>query len=141
MQSKAKTAEEYIRELPEERREIIHFLDHLIRKCVPEIERQEDIFMLYGMIGYGTFHYKGKSGREGDWAIIGLANQKNYVSVYLCVADKDGYLAEKNKDRLGKVSVGKSCIRFKKLEDLNLPVLEELLKRSVKLARTGNFAI
>jgi hypothetical protein len=142
MQSKAKTAEQYIRELPEDRREIIHFLDHFIRRCVPDIEREKDTFMMYGMIGYGKFHYKSsRSKQEGDWAIIGLASQKNYISLYLCAADKDGYIAENNKDRLGKVSVGRSCIRFKKLEDLNLPVLEECIKKSVKLVRSGGFAM
>ncbi|MBA2278840.1 DUF1801 domain-containing protein [Candidatus Saccharibacteria bacterium] len=141
MQSKATTVEEYIRELPQERKVIIKQIDKCIRKAAPELEREENIFMLYGMIGYGKYHYKYASGREGDWAVIGLASQKNYVSVYLCAADKDGYIAENNKDRLGKVNVGKGCIRLKKIEDINLKVLEELVKKSINLAKNGQFAM
>lgn len=141
MQSKAKTVEEYIKSLPEDRREIIHTLDHLIRRAAPELSRENNTFMLYGMIGYGPYHYKYKSGREGDWCYIGLASQKNYVSLYLCVADKDGYLAENNKDRLGKVSVGKSCIRFKKLADVDLAVLTELVQKTAELAKAGKFVM
>ncbi len=141
MQSNAKTVKEYIDELPEERKQIIRRIDEVIHQAAPELSREGETFMLYGMIGYGRFHYKYASGREGDWAIVGLASQKNYVSVYLSAADEKGYLAERNKQRLGKVSVGKSCIRFKHLEDLDLDVLSGLIKESVRMARAGNFAI
>jgi len=63
-----------------------------------------------GILVYGLYHYKYASGREGDWFVVGLASQKNYVSLYTCACDKDGYLAENNQDRLGKASVGRSCI-------------------------------
>lgn len=135
--SNAKTPAEYIKSVPDDRRPIIEALDQLIRKTVPRLKP----FINYGMLGYGPFHYKGRSGREGDWALVALANQKNYVSLYLCAADGNEYVAEKNKDRLGKVSVGRSCIRFKKLEDLNLDVVEESLKLTEKLGGTGSFAI
>ena len=92
------------------------------------------------VIGYGSFHYRSKSGREGDWFPIGLANQKRYVSLYLCAADDDGYLAEANAERLGRVDVGKSCVRFKKLEDLNLDVVDELCRRATELVAAGRFA-
>ena len=88
------------------------------------------------MLGYGKFHYKYASGREGDTSVIGLASQKNYISLYI-LAEKDGvYLAEANKEKLGKVSVGKSCIRFKKLEDLNLKVAMQLAKTAAKLRQS-----
>ena len=48
-----------------------------------------------------------------------LANNKQYISFYICAADEEGYLAEQNADRLGKVRVGKSCIRFNRLEVAN----------------------
>jgi hypothetical protein len=99
-------------------------------------------FVVYGMLGYGPFHYKYESGREGDGAIICLASQKNYISLHLRAGDGEGYLAEKNRERLGKVSVGRSCIRFKKLEDLNLKVAIELVKKAAQLAhRPGGFAM
>lgn len=65
---------------------------------------------MHGILGYGLYHYKYASGREGDWFVAGLASQKNYASLYIYACDKDGYLAENNQGRLGKVSVGRSCI-------------------------------
>ncbi len=67
-----------------------------------------------------------------DWPVIALASQKNYISLYVCCITDGQYLAERNKKELGKVSVGKSCIRFKKLEDLNLPALKKLLKEAAR---------
>jgi hypothetical protein len=127
--STADTVEEYIAQVPDERRSIIEKVHAVIEKAVPDLKPH----MLSGMIGYGTYHYKSKSGREGDWSLVCLSNRKDYVSVYICAAEKSEYIAEKNKDRLGKVSVGKSCIRFKKLEDINLNVLSELCKEAEKV--------
>lgn len=135
--SPAKTVDEYIALVPEERREIIQKVHGVITKAIPELKPH----IVYGMIGYGTYHYKSKSGREGDWSLVLLANQKNYISVYVCAAENGTYIAESNKDRLGKVSVGKSCIRFTKLENINLDVLTELCKKAAKLGESGNFAL
>ncbi len=89
-----------------------------------------------------ALHYKYESGREGDGAIICLASQNNYISLYLCARTPKGYLAETNKARLGNVSVGKCCIRFKKLEDLNLKVAIELVQTAAELAQVpGGFAM
>ncbi len=121
-----KTPAAYIASLPDDRRAAVQAIHRAIVKAAPKLKP----FFVYGMIGYGKFHYKYPSGREGDWAVVGLASQKNYLSLYLCCADQKGYLAEQNKARLGRVSVGRSCIRFKKLEDLNLPVAMELVKKA-----------
>ena len=106
-------------------------LHKAICKAAPKLKPH----IAYGMIGYGNYHYKYASGREGDCPVVALASQKQYISLYICCCGKDGYLPEKNKKRLGKVSVGKSCIRFRKLEDLNLKVAMELVKRAGKLAK------
>jgi hypothetical protein len=112
--TKAKTPTEYLNGLEEPRKGEMKKLHQLIRKTVPNMKP----VMMSGMIGYGPYHYKYPSGREGDWFTIGLASQKNYISVYVCAVDGKEYITEKNKDKLGKTSVGKSCIRFKKLEVL-----------------------
>jgi len=125
---KAKNEKEYIKEIEEPRRSQIITLDKFIKKTVPKLKPQ----FAYNMLGYGMFHYKSKSGREGDWPVIALASQKNYISVYVCAVKDGKYLAETNKEKLGKVSVGKSCIRFKKIEDVNLKELEILLKEAEK---------
>lgn len=127
----AKTPAEYISLIDEPRRSEVQKIHEFIQKAVPSLKP----YIQTGMIGYGTYHYKYKSGKEGDWCIIALASQKNYISVYVCAIDGDQYLAEKNKDTLGKVSVGKSCIRFKKLEDVNLKELERIIKKGAELMK------
>ena len=125
----AKTPEQYIAMLDEPRKSEIQKLHNFIQKVAPGLKPH----ILAGMIGYGTYHYKGKSGREGDWSIIALASQKNYISVYLCASDGKQYVAEKNKKKFPKASVGKSCIRFKKLEDIDLGVLKEVLEEGMRV--------
>ena len=74
------------------------------------------------MLGYGSFPYVNYKKEQIEWPVISLANQKHYVSVYVCALDEGKYLAEKYAAELGKVSVGKSCIRFKKLEDVHYDI-------------------
>ena len=135
--SSPERVDDYIASLPDGRREIVERIHEVITDAVPELE----VRMWKRFIGYGTYHYVYASGREGDWFPIGLTNNKRYVSVYLCAADEDGYLAESNADRLGKVSVGKSCIRVKRLEDLDLDVVAELSRRAAELVKVGRFAM
>lgn len=121
---KATTVDEYLAQVPPERQEIITTLHKLIQETVPSLKPH----FAYNMLGYGSFPYKNYKKEDITWPVISLANQKNYVSLYVCAVKDGKYIAETNQDRLGKVSVGKSCIRFKKLEDVNLDVLKEVLK-------------
>ncbi len=122
----AKSDDEYIAMLAPERKSQIELLDKLIRDTVPDMKR----YFAYNMLGYGKFKYKNYKKEEIDWPIVALASQKNYISLYVCCIAEGEYMAEAYKDRLGKVSVGKSCIRFKKTDDLNLDVVAELLKKA-----------
>lgn len=121
--TEAKNPREYIASLEEPRRSQINQLHRFIRKTVPELEP----YIQNGMLGYGSYHYKYASGREGDWCLIGLASQKNYISIYVCATVDGGYLAEKYRARFPKASIGKSCIRFRKLEDIDFDAIKELL--------------
>lgn len=103
-------------------------IHHLIRETVPELEPH----IRKGIIGYGNYHYKYAGGREGDWFKIGLASNKNYISIYACAVTDGGYVAEKYKEKLPKASIGKSCIRFKKLDDVDVKVLKEIFKKTAK---------
>jgi uncharacterized protein YdhG (YjbR/CyaY superfamily) len=123
-ETKATTVEEYLSQVPPERKEIIDFLHEFIQKSAPTLKPH----FAYNMLGYGSFPYTNYKKEKIEWPIVALANQKNYVSVYICALEKGEYIAEKYKSELGKVSVGKSCIRFKKLEQLNLDVLARLIK-------------
>lgn len=125
---KAKTIEEYIMAIEEPRKSDILAVDEFIKKTVPELNP----CFAYNMLGYGMFHYKSKSGREGDWPVISLASQKNYISIYVCAVEDGHYLAEKQKKDFPKASIGKSCIRVKKIEDINFDALKKLLKKASK---------
>lgn len=61
-----------------------------------------------------------------------MASQKNYISIYVCALSDGKYIAETYQKELGKVSVGRSCIRFKKLDDVELPVLKKVIQQAAK---------
>jgi len=125
----AETPAEYIDMLEEPRKSDIRELDALIRKLAPKLEPH----LASGMLAYGRYHYKGKSkGTEGEWFHIGLANNKRYISLYVMAANADGYLAESFKDKLPKADIGRSCVRFKRLSDLDLSALNELISQGAK---------
>lgn len=129
----AKTPEEYIQGLEEPRRREIKALYDVIRKTVPKLTP----YIEAGMLGFGKYHYKYPSGREGDWALIGLASQKNYISLYICATVDGKYLAEKYKARIPKASIGKSCIRIKHAVDIDLSVLKAILRDAQKAGGMG----
>lgn len=122
--SDAKTPEEYIAQVEEKRREDIQKLHDLVREVAPELEPT----MEFKMLGYGKMSYKYASGREGEWMKVGIANNKQYISLYCCAADKDGYVAERYREELPKANIGKSCVRFKRLSDLDEEVLKQLIR-------------
>ncbi len=118
----------YLAQVPKEKQELMLFLHGFIRKTVPKLKPH----FAYNILGYGSFPYLNYKKEKVDWPIIALANQKSYISLYVCAVDKGQYITNKYKNELGKVSVGNSCIRFKKLEDINLPVLKKVLQHAAK---------
>ncbi|RJQ20231.1 DUF1801 domain-containing protein [Candidatus Woesearchaeota archaeon] len=126
--TKARNVKEYIDALPPERKDTILFLHTLIQKQSPKLKAH----FAYNMLGYGKFRYVNYKKETIDWPVVALASQKHHISIYICALEKGKYLAEKYKKQLGKVSVGKSCIRFKKLADVNLPALKEVIKKAAK---------
>ena len=128
-QLKVSTPAEYLAQVDDSRRSDITALDALIRKAAPKLEA----FVHSGILAYGPWHYKYESGREGDWFRIGLASNKNYISLYVCAAAGDGYIAERYRDALPKATIGKSCVRFKRLADLDQSVLAKMLREASKL--------
>ena len=121
------TPDDYIDGLDEPRRSQVRQLHELIRKAAPALEPH----IVSGMIGYGSYHYIYASGREGDWPILGVASRKRAISLYASCLTVDGrYVAEDFRDRLPKADIGKSCVRIRKLEDVDLDVLAELIERT-----------
>ncbi len=126
--TKAKTVAQYLKEVPAEHKELMEALHTFIQKSVPMLKTH----FATNMIGYGTFLYRNSKNDLLEWPVIALANQKNYVSLYICSINNGRYLAESYAKELGKVKVGKSCIQLKKLEDIHLPVLKDLLVQAAK---------
>ncbi len=126
--TEAKSVKEYMEALPPERREPIEFLHAFIKKTAPSLKPH----FAYNMLGYGSFPYLNHKKERITWPVLALASQKQYISLYVCAAENGKYIAEKNKKELGKVSVGKSCIRFKKISDLDLETLKKVIKLAAK---------
>jgi uncharacterized protein YdhG (YjbR/CyaY superfamily) len=113
MKSEATNVPTYLEEIPEDRREALNKIRLMITTLVPQaVEGME-----YGMPTYSL-----------DGFLFAFASQKNYMALY--ISDTD--LLEKYRGRFGKLSLGKSCVRFRKLEDLPLDITEELLKEVVR---------
>jgi Domain of unknown function (DU1801) len=124
----ADTVASYIASVPLERKKDFLFLHQFIQKSAPKLKPH----FAYNMLGYGSFPWRNAKKELMEWPTISLANQKNYISLYICSIEDGKYLAENHKAELGKVEVGKSCIRIKKLADLNLPALKKVLQLAQK---------
>lgn len=84
------------------------------------------------IVGYGSYHYKYDSGREGDHMITGFSPRKQALSVYIMPGFKTFDPLMK---KLGKFKTGKSCLYIKRLSDVDEKVLERLIEESVKHMR------
>ncbi len=81
-----------------------------------------------GIVGFGIYHYKYASGREGDASLTGFASRKGDISIYL-MCGFDGHEALLAK--LGKHKMGKACLYVRRLSDIELPILKQLIAHSV----------
>ena len=84
------------------------------------------------IIGFGSYHYRYDSGREGDFFLTGVAPRKQALTVYIMpgFSSYDGLMA-----KLGKHKTGRSCLYIRKLEDVDLDLLEKLIAKSVAWMR------
>jgi uncharacterized protein YdhG (YjbR/CyaY superfamily) len=115
MQSKAATIDGYLAELPSDRRSALKEIRALIHRVAPKTVES----MQYGLPAFGD--------------LCALASQKNYMSLYVCESD----IVKAHLDQLGKVSCGKGCIRFKRLDDLNLSAVESILREILERRKQG----
>ncbi len=85
-----------------------------------------------GIVGFGSYHYRYDSGREGDMAAISFASRKGDISVYLTEAgaDQEALLA-----KLGRHKMAKACLYIRQLADVDMAVLEQLLRGSLAEVR------
>lgn len=87
------------------------------------------------IVGFGSYHYKGKSGREGDWFLTGFAPRKQSLTLYI-MAGFDQY--ENLMVDIGKYTRGKGCLYIKKFEDVDETKLRKLVKLSADFMLTQN---
>ncbi len=134
MISKAKTVDQYLAELPPDRREAIQAVRQVI---LDNLDEGFEEGMQYGMIGYYVPHAIYPDGYHCDpkqpLPYASLASQKNHMAVYLfCIYSDEGSsrLFQQEWARTGKkLDMGKSCVRFRKVEDLALDVIGGAIKR------------
>ena len=87
------------------------------------------------IIGFGSYHYKYESGREGDMPLVGFSPRKSNLSLYI-MSGFDEY--EEMLGKLGKHRTGASCLYINKLADVDVGVLRELVSQSVEHMRVGS---
>lgn len=106
-----------------------------ILALMQEITGEKPVMWGESIIGFGRYHYKYASGREGDMFLTGFSPRKKNLTLYI-MSGFDMYNSLLTK--LGKHTAGKSCLYFKKIEDIDLPTLQKLVKLSTEhVARTN----
>ena len=134
MKSQATSVEDYLKELPEDRREALGAVRKTILKSLPKGYEEG---MQYGMIGYYIPHRLYPAGYhcnpEEPVPFANLASQKNHMAIYLmCIYSDPDHMAwfvDAWKATGKKLDMGKACIRFKKLEDLPLNIIGQAIKK------------
>lgn len=135
MQSKATTPEDYIKEMPAERQTAFKKLRAVIKKNLPKGFKEG---MGYGMMGYSVPHSKYPAGYhcnpKDPLPFMGIASQKNFIAVYHMGVYADPKLLKWFTDAHSKASskkldMGKSCLRFKKPEDIPFDLIGELASK------------
>lgn len=115
-------------------------LDRLLRASAPGLKRYfhrgtpaGEPGMRFKMIGYGKFHYRARSGKSVEWPVVGVALQKNYVSVYVSVTKDDVPLVQSYSGKLGETKSGRSNFSFEKYDDLVTPVVSSLFAEAEEI--------
>ena len=135
MKYTATSPEDYMSQLPEERQPVVKKLRSIIKNNLPKGFEEQ---MSYGMIGFVVPHSVYPDGYHCDpktaLPFINLASQKNYVALYHSgiYAKKelhDWFVSEYPKHCKYKLDMGKSCVRFKKMDDIPYQLIEELVTK------------
>jgi hypothetical protein len=102
---------------------------YVILELMKKITKFEPKMWGSSIVGFGSYHYKYESGREGDICLIGFSPRKQNLTLYIMSGfSKYGDLMKK----LGKYKTGKACLYINKLDDIDIKVLKELINESVK---------
>jgi len=82
------------------------------------------------IIGYGMVDYQNRSGQDVEWFLVGLAAQKNHISMYVNAVEDGAYLLRQYEKKLGKAKVGSASISFKSIDDVDFEALMELVEQA-----------
>ena len=126
---RAASVEAFLKQVPDEARRA----DCLaLVKLMKKVTRADPKMWGPSIVGFGSYHYKYESGREGDWFLTGFSPRKQDLTLYIMAGfiEYEALLA-----KLGKHKHGKSCLYVKRLADLDMRVLEKLVVASVKGVR------
>lgn len=120
------SVEDFLNQISDEERRQDCFT---VAKIMEEVTGSKPKMWGPSIVGFGSYHYKYASGREGDWMVTGFSPRKKDLTLYLMMGfEKHPELMK----QLGKHSAGKSCLYIKRLSDIHLPTLKKLIKASVK---------
>jgi hypothetical protein len=124
-----------------DRAEELRRVDALVQAAAPGIDRQLVPAGSGQMLGYGLMPYRPRSARQTTTVpLIALAAQKRHLSLYVCAVVDGQYLAESRAAQLGRVSCGKSCIRFTALDRVDTVALGQLVRDAVASTAEGRNA-
>jgi len=107
----------------------------ILLELMKQVTKTEPKLWGSSIVGFGSYHYKYASGREGDWPLIGFSPRKQNLTLYI-MAGFEEY--DELLNTLGKHTVGKSCLYVKRLADIDLPTLKKLVRQSVRHMRKTN---
>ncbi len=100
-----------------------------ILKLMKQVTKEEPKMWGSNIVGFGSYHYKSKSGREGDWMLTGFSPRKQNLTLYLM----GGFDEQKDLlKKLGKYKTSVGCLYIKRLDDVDKKVLKTLVTASVK---------
>jgi hypothetical protein len=128
---------------PERKPDLVK-LHALIREAAPALARYfhggtpaGEAGMRMKMIGYGKFRYAIKSGKSTEWPVIGVALQKNYISVYVSVTRGGAPIVRAYAGKLGELRAGANNFSFEKFDDLSTPTLSSLIAEVAGIFKAG----
>lgn len=105
---------------------------YALLKLIGEVTGDKPVMWGSSIVGFGTYHYKYASGREGEFMVTGFSPRKRNLTIYI-MPGFDQY--EQMLSRLGKYKTGRSCLYVNKLADIDMGVLRELITADVKHMR------
>ena len=123
------SVEEFLNQVPEEKKRQDSFV---ILDLMKQVTGMGPKMWGDSMVGFGSYHYKYASGREGDYFLVGFSPRKQNLTLYI-MAGFDTY--EELLKNLGRYKTGKSCLYINKIEDIDLAVLRTLVEQSVEYMR------